>query len=184
MSSQLKPDAKGSIKYVWVEDPSDARLLQWTDVELKNGLAQMSFALGDEPTLGIWKIKADLEKSGGIVEATFTVSESVLPKFEVTIEGPSVILRDSLEETFKVCARYTHGSHVKGNANLTFFSTHSDGTWWRAPVTTVNILKEKNQLEQVRTYSCFFYVRVLLRWDPILHSIFFLNITLFPYYII
>jgi uncharacterized protein YfaS (alpha-2-macroglobulin family) len=95
---------------------------------LKNGLAQMSMALGDEPTLGSWKVKADLEKSG-IVEAAFTVSESVLPKFEVTIEGPSVVLRDSLEETFKVCARYTHGSNVKGNANVTFFSTHSQGNW-------------------------------------------------------
>ena len=149
LSSQLKPDVKAILKTVWIEDPSDSRLAQWKDVELKNGLAQLSFALGDEPTLGIWKIKADLEKAGGIIEATFTVSESVLPKFEVTIEGPSVILRDSLEETLKVCARYTHGSNVKGNANLTFFSTHSEGTWWRAPVTTVNILKEKNQLDQV-----------------------------------
>jgi hypothetical protein len=42
--------------------------------------------LTEEPTLGTWKIKADLEQDG-IVEATFTVSESVLPKFEVTIEG-------------------------------------------------------------------------------------------------
>ncbi len=46
------------------------------------------------------------------------------PKFEVTIEGPSVILRDSLEETFKVCAKYTHGSNVKGNANVTFVSAY------------------------------------------------------------
>jgi hypothetical protein len=77
------------------------------------------------------------------------VSESVLPKFEVTVEGPSTILRDSLEETFKVCARYTHGSHVKGNANITFFSNYQDGTWWRAPVNTINIFKEKNLLDQV-----------------------------------
>jgi hypothetical protein len=64
-------------------------------------------------------------------------------------KGPTIILRDSLEETFKVCARYTHGSKVKGSANVTFFSTHQENAWWRSPVTIVNILKEKNPLEQV-----------------------------------
>ena len=33
-------------------------------------------------------------------------------------------MRDSLEETFKVCAKYTHGSNVKGNANVTFISAY------------------------------------------------------------
>ena len=111
------------IKSIWIEDPSDARLVQWKDISLKKGLAQLSMPLGDEPTLGTWRIKADLE-SDGIVETTFTVSESVLPKFEVTVEGPSTILRDSIEETFKVCAKYTHGSNVKGNANVSFISTY------------------------------------------------------------
>ena len=46
------------------------------------------------------------------------------PKFEVTVDGPSVILRDTLEETFKVCARYTHGSNVKGTANVTFSANY------------------------------------------------------------
>ena len=164
LDSQLKPDAEASIKAIWIEDPSDSRLAQWKDVKLKNGLAQLSIPLGDEPSLGTWHVKADLESSG-IIEAAFTVSESVLPKFEVTIEGPSVILRDSLEETIKVCARYTHGSNVKGTANVTFFSTHQAGTWWRAPVTTVNILKEKNQLDQVKLWNekKGFFIKIILQ---------------------
>ena len=123
LNSQLKPDAQSSIKSIWIEDPSDSILAQWKQVSLKNGLAQLSIPLGEEPALGTWKIKADLELEG-IEEVTFTVSESVLPKFEVTIVGPSTILRDSIEETFKVCAKYTHGSNVKGNANVTFISTY------------------------------------------------------------
>jgi hypothetical protein len=77
LNSQLKPNAADTIKSVWIEDPSDSRLAQWKNVSVKKGLAQLSMPLTEEPTLGTWKISADLE-SDGIVTATFTVSESVL----------------------------------------------------------------------------------------------------------
>ena len=77
LNSQLKPNAADTIKSVWIEDPSDSRLAQWKDVSVKKGLAQLYMPLTEEPTLGTWKISADLE-SDGIVTATFTVSESVL----------------------------------------------------------------------------------------------------------
>ncbi len=87
LSSQLKPNAADTIKSVWIEDPSDSRLAQWKDVSVKKGLVQLSMPLTEEPTLGTWKISADLE-SEGVVTATFTVSESVLVhQFENTLNA-------------------------------------------------------------------------------------------------
>jgi len=80
--SHLKPTKQASIANVWVEEPGDVRIAQFTDVPLKNGIGQVSTKLSEEPILGDYTIKVEME-SGETKETTFTVAESVLPKFEV-----------------------------------------------------------------------------------------------------
>lgn len=148
-------------------DADQARLFQWRDVALKNGVAQLDFDLAEEPAMGSWLIhvKPYQEKDDEIT-ADFLVSENVLPKFEVQVTPPNVrrtparlkleasiipfvcfqlVLFDSNETSFKVCSSYTHGGKVKGNANVTFFSEFR-ANYWRAPPQVLSIEKETNQL--------------------------------------
>ena len=56
---------------------------------------QQECKLSEEPELGTCTINF---KAGPLKEkTTFSVSEYVLPKFEVTIEPPAAVLRDTLE---------------------------------------------------------------------------------------
>ena len=111
-SQQLK-----SIEEVWVEDPHNRRIAQWKDQELRLGLMQEEFSLSEEPLLGQYKISL---RAASLREvAQFTVSEYVLPKFEVKIVPPAAVVVDQ-ETEFKVCAKYTHGGNVKGTAEALF----------------------------------------------------------------
>ncbi len=82
--SHLKPSKVPSISNIWVEEPGEIRIAQFKEVALNKGIGQVSTKLSDEPTLGEYKIKVELD-SGETHEATFTVAESVLPKFEVKL---------------------------------------------------------------------------------------------------
>ena len=69
--------------------------------ELDRGLLQREFSLSSEPVLGQYKISAvspSLKE-----EVQFTVSEYVLPKFEVTLVPPAAVVRDAEMTEFKVC---------------------------------------------------------------------------------
>ena len=117
----LKPSDVDTIDEIWVEDPRNRRIVQWKDQGLDKGLMQQEFKLSEEPELGTWTINF---KAGPLKEkTTFTVSEYVLPKFEVAIEAPAAVLRDTLEAEWKVCAKYTHGGSVKGQVKANFTST-------------------------------------------------------------
>ena len=63
-------------------------------------MVQRELSLSEEPLLGEYKIVA----SGPSLkeEATFTVSEYVLPKFEVLLIPPPAVVRDAQETIFKV----------------------------------------------------------------------------------
>ena len=105
---------------------------------------QQEFKLSEEPSLGTWTI---IFKAGSLKEkTTFTVSEYVLPKFEVTIEPPAAILRDALKAVWKVCAKYTHGGSVKGQVRANFTSTFNNRRNWRNPQA---IVKNINVMESV-----------------------------------
>ena len=69
------------------------------------------------------------------------MNENILPSYEVSIESPPFILKDSQFEKIKICAKYTHGSHVKGQANMTLSTKYKKGTWWRAPYVSINVNK-------------------------------------------
>lgn len=133
LNYELKPSKVTQIPEIWITDPSDARLAQWKNVDLQNGLAQLEMELSDEPLLGSWTIHVKHDEGQDPQKSTFLVSENVLPKFEVKITPPTMLIRDSEFHNFTVCAKYTHGESVKGLLNVTFFSEFKAGNYWRAP---------------------------------------------------
>ena len=67
---------------------------------MDRGLVQREFPLTEEPLLGQYRIVArglSLKE-----EVTFTVSEYVLPKFEVVLLPPAAVVRDAPQTIFKV----------------------------------------------------------------------------------
>ena len=144
MNDALKPSQVESIDEMWVEDPAGNRLHQWKEVALKKGLAQVKFALSDEPELGKWVVKSKFGLNGtSELKAHFEVNEASLPSYEVTIKAPDFVLKNSVEESVTVCANYTHGGKVKGQANVTL-STTFKANYWRAKaqITKVNRVVE------------------------------------------
>ncbi|NXS98379.1 A2ML1 protein, partial [Jacana jacana] len=91
-------------------DPKNNWIEQWLNVVPKDGIADLSFQLSDEPLLGTYVINVTNAK----VYGSFTVEEHVLPKFEVIFEAPNQIYM--LDKTFplRVCARYINGKGVQG----------------------------------------------------------------------
>ena len=140
MNEDLKPSKTiETVDELWIEDPSGSRLVQWKNLTLKKGLVQEKYKLPEETPLGQWSIKTEFN---GIQKTShFVVNENVLPTFEVTIKSPDFVLKDSQSEMVQVCAFYTHGAKVKGQANATFTTKYKKGTYWRAPYVHVNISK-------------------------------------------
>ena len=64
-------------------------------------MLQREFSLSSEPILGQYKIVATGPSLKA--EAPFTVSEYVLPKFEVDLHPPAAVVRDAPQTIFKVC---------------------------------------------------------------------------------
>ncbi|KAM4605845.1 alpha-2-macroglobulin-like [Discoglossus pictus] len=102
---------------VYIEDPQRNRLSQWLDVETKKGITQESFALSSEPSLGTYKVVAEMANSRR-VEHPFSVEEYVLPKYEVEVKMPSVITILDKELKFTVCGKYTYGKPVSGEMKV------------------------------------------------------------------
>merc|ERR1719445_874593 len=114
MDQDLKPSKDERINELWIEDPSGSRMSQWKDQPLRKGIIQVSYILDEEPNLGKWLIKAKYGENGTVEgKSQFEVNEVTLPSFEV-------------------CAKYTHGANVKGQANVTISTKYKVGTYWRA----------------------------------------------------
>ncbi|NWU24736.1 OVOS protein, partial [Dyaphorophyia castanea] len=100
-----------------IEDPEQNKIFQWLEVTSKQGIAQLSFPLIPEPILGSYQITVET-KSGEKEYQSFRVEEYVLPKFEVTTTGPKTISFFDEEVRVNVCASYTYGQPVQGNARI------------------------------------------------------------------
>ncbi|CAI9583594.1 unnamed protein product, partial [Staurois parvus] len=92
---------------IHIMDPRGNLLEQWMEEEAELGVVSKSFQLSDNPPLGDWSIKVKLQHQP--YYQTFTVTQYVLPKFEVLLSTPSYqsIKTGSLEGT--VTAKYTYG---------------------------------------------------------------------------
>ena len=141
MNDALKPSQIETIDELWVEDPAGNRLYQWKEMPLNKGLAQVQFPLSDKPELGRWVVKSKFGVNGtSELKATFEVNEASLPSYEVTIDAPEFVLKNSEGETITVCANYTHGGKVKGQANVTL-STTFKANYWRAKPQVIRVNK-------------------------------------------
>ncbi|RLU16697.1 hypothetical protein DMN91_010765 [Ooceraea biroi] len=132
LKHDLKPWKK-TIPKIWIENPSEVRVVQWTNVSTENGMAQLKFSLSPEPSPGAWKIKVEKRKSQPqLMHSTvFEVKKYVLPRFQVTITSPGYILADAENVTWNICAKYSYGKPVKGR--LLLKSTPQIPTWRRKP---------------------------------------------------
>ncbi|XP_010179778.1 PREDICTED: alpha-2-macroglobulin-like protein 1 [Mesitornis unicolor] len=100
---------------VEVQDPNQNSIGQWLDVRPKQGIAELSFQLAAEISLGTYTISVVNPK----VSSTFKVEEHVLQKFDVFFEGPSQIYASDKTFPLHVCGRYSYGKAVQGTMRVT-----------------------------------------------------------------
>nr|XP_010301997.1 PREDICTED: alpha-2-macroglobulin-like protein 1 [Balearica regulorum gibbericeps] len=100
---------------VEVQDPNHNRIGQWLDVRPKQGIADLSFQLAAELSLGTYTISVENPK----VSSTFKVEERVLQKFDVFFEGPAQIYASDKTFPLRVCGRYSYGRAVQGTMRVT-----------------------------------------------------------------
>ncbi|NXN31178.1 A2ML1 protein, partial [Nycticryphes semicollaris] len=105
-----------------VQDPNQNRIAQWRDVSPQQGIVDLSLPLAAEPALGTYTIEVE-EKSH-----SFRVEEYVLPKFEVTISLPDVVLEDKNIQV-DICGRYTYGKPVQGKVQASLCQK-VQGAWF------------------------------------------------------
>ncbi|NXQ62767.1 OVOS protein, partial [Anthoscopus minutus] len=116
LDSQFRP-VQETYPRIIIEDPEQNKIFQWLEVTSKHGIVQLSFPLIPEPILGSYQITVET-KSGGKEYQSFRVEQYVLPKFEVTTTGPKTISFFDEEVEVNVCASYTYGQPVQGNAQI------------------------------------------------------------------
>ncbi|XP_077311740.1 alpha-2-macroglobulin-like [Lithobates pipiens] len=109
---------------VELQDPGKNRIGQWLNVSLSHGMAELSLPLSSEPTLGEYSIRVK------DTVHTISVEEYVLPKFEVTLQFPKVVMFNSEQFPLHVCGRYTYGKPVQGNYTATLCQNYYS-YWWR-----------------------------------------------------
>ncbi|NXG17230.1 A2ML1 protein, partial [Grallaria varia] len=105
--------------YPCVQDPSGNRIAQWRDVIPRQGIVDLSLPLAAEPALGTYTIHVESKTH------SFSVEEYVLPKFEVTINVPSVVLEKDKKFQMEICGRYTYGKPVQGKVQANLCHTYS-----------------------------------------------------------
>ncbi|XP_077311741.1 alpha-2-macroglobulin-like [Lithobates pipiens] len=108
---------------VELQDPGKNRIGQWLNVSLSHGMAELSLPLSSEPTLGEYSIRVK------DTVHTISVEEYVLPKFEVTLRFPKVVMFNSEQFPLHVCGRYTYGKPVQGNYTATVCQQYYSYGW-------------------------------------------------------
>ncbi|NWR62658.1 OVOS protein, partial [Bucorvus abyssinicus] len=125
LDTQFRPVQETVLVHLFptFQDPEQNKIFQWLDVASKHGIVQLSFPLIPEPILGSYHITVE-KKSGEKEHQFFTVEEYVLPKFEVTTSVPKRISFFDEEVRVNVCASYTYGQPVQGNARINVCQRH------------------------------------------------------------
>ncbi|KAM4704401.1 LOW QUALITY PROTEIN: alpha-2-macroglobulin-like protein 1 [Rhinophrynus dorsalis] len=127
LKENLQPD-KVELPVIELQDPDKNRIGQWLNVKLRQGIAELSLPLTAEPQLGEYSIRVK------DTVHTFSVEEYVLPKFQVTLQFPKVILFNREQFPLQVCGRYTYGKPVQGVYKITVCRKSVSYYWMRPPV--------------------------------------------------
>ncbi|XP_032942862.1 ovostatin-like [Catharus ustulatus] len=136
-----------------IQDPEQNKIFQWLEVTSNHGIVQLSFPLISEPILGSYQIIVET-KSGAKEHQFFRVEEYVLPKFEVTTTGPKTISFFDEEVRVNVCASYTYGQPVAGNAQISvcqqrFYSPLCEQNWKKTCESVTGLLGKDGCLNTV-----------------------------------
>ncbi|XP_076011025.1 CD109 antigen [Genypterus blacodes] len=99
-----------------IKDPRGNRIRQWLALDSDLGVVSKEFQLSDNPPLGHWTICTSVK--GVLTEKQFIVAFYVLPKFEVVIDVPSAIYRETLYGS--VTVKHQYGKPVKGHMAIKF----------------------------------------------------------------
>ncbi|XP_040473498.1 alpha-2-macroglobulin-like protein 1 [Falco naumanni] len=112
LDKDFTPSSK-KLPLVFLKDPSGNHIAQWQKVTPRQGIVELSLPLDTEPALGTYTIEVEGKTH------TFSVEEYVLPKFEVTIDVPAVVLAKDEKFQIEICGRYTYGKPVQGKVQAT-----------------------------------------------------------------
>ncbi|XP_066566836.1 alpha-2-macroglobulin-like isoform X1 [Amia ocellicauda] len=106
-----------SYSTVEIRNPENNRIAQWLNQTSDRSILDLSHQLNSEAKLGRYSLTV-WNSDGLRDEIQFTVKEYVLPKFEVTVTGPSMVTVLDTEAKVQVCARYTYGKPVSGRVQI------------------------------------------------------------------
>ncbi|XP_066566805.1 alpha-2-macroglobulin-like isoform X1 [Amia ocellicauda] len=123
-----------SYSTVEIRDPENNRIAQWLNQTSDRSILDLSHQLNSEAKLGRYSLTV-WNSDGLRDEIQFTVKEYVLPKFEVTVTGPSMVTVLDTEAKVQVCARYTYGKPVSGRVQIEL-----------CPISRQRYLRERNCL--------------------------------------
>ncbi|XP_054252397.1 alpha-2-macroglobulin-like protein 1 [Indicator indicator] len=132
---------------VLLKDPSGNRIAQWQDVTPQQGIVDLSLPLAAEPALGTYTIEVEGKTQ------SFSVEEYVLPKFEMSIGLPPVVLEKDEKFQMEICGRYTYGKPVQGKVQASLCKPFRHISFMSRPAP-----KEKNCVEvrgQTERNGCF-----------------------------
>ncbi|CAG9810251.1 unnamed protein product [Chironomus riparius] len=116
----LKPLHINNIN-VNITDPHHRQIHAFNDpAEGFIGVYTDKFTLTEPTALGIWRIRAVIDKYDKWVETkTFAVQKVVLPEFDVYIKASKTHLKTKQIQILSFYAQYSFGNFVTGNAQLT-----------------------------------------------------------------
>ncbi|NXN39686.1 A2ML1 protein, partial [Rhinoptilus africanus] len=125
---------------VILKDPRQNRIAQWQEVSPRQGIMDLSLPLAAEPALGTYIIEVEGKRH------EFSVEEYVLPKFEVTIHLPAVVLEKDKKIQVEICGRYTYGKPVQGKVQASL--CQHIGIWHRPFIQTQSCIEVNGQTEK------------------------------------
>jgi CD109 antigen len=116
VNSDTKPVENPNIQNIFITDGSDNRVKQYENPKFHRGVFETSFQLSDLPVFGNWKIHVQINDSDTTKE--FEVTEYVLPKFKLFVEGSNDVNYNFEKILITIRAQYTYGKPVKGKAEM------------------------------------------------------------------
>uniref|UniRef100_A0A803K6Y1 Alpha-2-macroglobulin-like 1 n=1 Tax=Xenopus tropicalis TaxID=8364 RepID=A0A803K6Y1_XENTR len=100
-------------RVIYIQDPNQRHIAWWQNVNLTQGIAELSFPLSPEPSFGFYYIHV------GDIKQHFFVTRFALHKYEVVFQFPKAVLSNSEQFQLKICGRYPNGQPVQGTYQAT-----------------------------------------------------------------